>query len=145
MKNYQQLLEQTADGAKREEADLKEALEEEEAKLVEALNQYRERCVRMEQDIKSKEAALSDNIRSVGRIFLFGSNSNARFVLVSIEWLCCCPRELSEVERKLEAMEESSRQMSGLEKELADAQQLYDQTEQGVNADEIEQEIGLLK
>jgi CCR4-NOT transcriptional regulation complex NOT5 subunit len=62
---YQKLLQQASDKAKNDELELREKLESEEKKLVETLNQLREQCVRLEQDIKSKETNLLSNNRLV--------------------------------------------------------------------------------
>jgi len=62
---YQKLLQQASDKAKNDELELREKLESEEKKLVETLNQLREQCVRLEQDIKSKETNLLSNNRFV--------------------------------------------------------------------------------
>jgi hypothetical protein len=56
-------LQQASDKAKQDELELREKLESEEKKLVETLNQLREQCVRLEQDIKSKETNLLSNNR----------------------------------------------------------------------------------
>ena len=66
---YQKLLQQASDKAKNDELELRENLESEEKKLVETLNQFREQCVRLEQDIKSKETNLLSNNRLVNFLF----------------------------------------------------------------------------
>jgi uncharacterized protein involved in exopolysaccharide biosynthesis len=54
-------------------------------------------------------------------------------------------RELSEVEGKLKYLEESSRQMVSLERDLAAAQALYDETEKSLDIDALQNEIAGLK
>ena len=66
---YQKLLQQASDKAKNDELELRENLESEEKKLAETLNQFREQCVRLEQDIKSKETNLLSNNRLVNFLF----------------------------------------------------------------------------
>ena len=66
---YQKLLQQASDKAKNDELKLRENLESEEKKLAETLNQLREQCVRLEQDIKSKETNLLSNNRLVNFLF----------------------------------------------------------------------------
>ena len=66
---YQKLLQQASDKAKNDELELRENLESEEKNLAETLNQLREQCVRLEQDIKSKETNLLSNNRLVNFLF----------------------------------------------------------------------------
>ena len=66
---YQKLLQQASDKAKNDELELRENLESEEKNLAETLNQFREQCVRLEQDIKSKETNLLSNNRLVNFLF----------------------------------------------------------------------------
>ena len=54
-------------------------------------------------------------------------------------------RELSDVEGKLKFLEESSRQMASLERDLAAAQTLYDETEKSLDIEALQNEITGLK
>ncbi len=54
-------------------------------------------------------------------------------------------RELSEVEAKLDAMEENSRQMIILERQQMEAQTLVDRAKQELNEDELIRDIDRAK
>lgn len=60
---YQIMLKQTVEQEKEQENSLKQKLEDEERLLLNSLNKLREVCVRLEQDIKTKESSLTSCLR----------------------------------------------------------------------------------
>lgn len=113
---YKSLLKQTVEQEKQKESVLKQELDVEERNLLNSLNKLREGCVRLEQDIKTKESSLSS-----------------------------FQREVSEIEAKLGAMEENSRQVNLLERQQVDAQALVDRAKRELNEAELIRDIDRAK
>lgn len=70
--------------------------------------------------------------------------ASAKYIVYSDQFFVFC-RELSEIEAKLDAMEENSRQMTILERQQVEAQTLVDRAKQELNEHELIRNIDRAK